>query len=97
MAQIRLDKRDEITFTVRLVPCASVTEIIGEHDGALKIRVAAPPVEGAANRELLRVLAKGFKVPQHAVEIVSGVHSKNKVVRVRGADAAAVDRVLNRK
>jgi uncharacterized protein len=84
-----------VTFSVRIVPRAAATGIFGKHDGALKIRIAAPPVEGAANRELVRFLAKIFKVPQCAVEIVSGANSKNKIIRVSGADVATLDRVRN--
>jgi uncharacterized protein (TIGR00251 family) len=83
-----------LTFAVRVVPRASRSEIAGEHDGALRVRIAAPPVEGAANRELVRTLAKIFKVPQNAVEIVSGANSKTKRVRVRGADAATLEQLI---
>ena len=76
-----------INFAVRVVPRASRSEIAGEHDGALRVRVAAPPVEGAANEELTRTLAHALKVPARAVEIVSGQHSKTKRVRVAGVDA----------
>ncbi len=83
-----------LTFAVRVVPRASRSEIAGEHNGALRVRIAAPPVSGAANRELVRTLAKIFKLPQNAVEIVSGANSKNKTVRVRGADAATLERLI---
>jgi uncharacterized protein len=63
---------------------------VGEHDGALRIRIAAPPVEGAANRELIRFLAKKFKVPQNALEIISGVSSKNKTIRLKRVTATAL-------
>ena len=77
-----------LTFEVRVVPRASKTAVAGEHDGALKVRVAAPPVEGAANAELTRFLAKSLKVPARSVEIVGGHTSKTKVVRAGGASAA---------
>jgi len=86
-----------LTFAVRIVPRASRSEIAGEHNGALRVRIAAPPVSGAANRELVRTLAKIFKLPQNAVEIVSGATSKNKTVRLRGADAATLERLLPSK
>ena len=86
-----------LTFAVRVVPRAARSEIAGEYDGALRIRLSAPPVEGAANRELSRTLAKIFKLPQNAVEIVSGANSKNKVVRVRGASAATLERLIASK
>jgi uncharacterized protein (TIGR00251 family) len=84
MIKAREDARG-VTFAVRIVPRASRSEIVGEHDGALRIRIAAPPVEGAANRELTRLLAKQFKVPQTSVEIISGTSSKHKTIRIEGA------------
>ena len=73
-----------IIFTVRVVPRASRSRVVGEHDGTLRVRVAAPPVEGAANRELIRTLARALDVPARAVEITSGHASKLKQVRVTG-------------
>ena len=78
-----------ITFAVRVVPRASRNEIAGLHDGALRIRVAAPPVEGAANRELVKFLAKKFKVGQAAITLVSGANSKNKIIRIESPGTAA--------
>jgi len=82
-----------VTFAVRIIPRASSSDIVGEHDGALKIRVAAPPVEGAANRELIRFLAKSFKVTQNDVEIVSGAGAKTKIIRIRNMRPAEIDRL----
>ena len=73
---------------------ASRSEIVGEYDGALKVRIAAKPVEGAANRELQRLLAKIFKLPQNAVEIIAGTNSKRKVVRIDGADRATLEQLI---
>ena len=83
----------DLTFTVHVVPRASRSEIIGEYDGALKVRLAAPPVDAAANRELIRVLAKSLNLPQNAIEIVSGFNSKRKVVRARGAETARLEQL----
>jgi len=77
-----------ITFQVRVVPRASRTEIAGEHDGALRVRVTAPPVDGAANEEVIRLLARALGVPRSHVEIVSGQTSKLKRVKVHGARPA---------
>jgi uncharacterized protein len=74
-----------IHFTVRVVPKASRSQVVGEHDGHLRVRVAAQPVEGAANEELIRTLARALNVPRRAVEILSGHASKVKHVRVHGA------------
>jgi uncharacterized protein len=83
-----------LTFAVRVVPRASQSEVVGEHNGALRVRIAALPVEGAANRELIKVLARSFKLPQTAIEIISGTNSKNKVVSIRGADAARLEQLI---
>ena len=76
-----------VTFAVRVVPRASRSEVAGEHDGALRVRVAAPPAEGAANEELVRTLARALNVPTRAVEITGGRHSKTKQVRAAGVEA----------
>ena len=65
-------------------PRASKTEVVGPHGDAIKIRVKAPPVDGAANEELIRFLAKRFKVPRNAVELVSGSSSRHKQIAIEG-------------
>jgi uncharacterized protein len=89
------EREGALTFTVRVAPRASRSEIGGEHDGALKVRVAAPPVEGAANEELARVLAKALGVGRGNVEVVTGRASKTKVVRVVGAKAGDLLRLAS--
>jgi uncharacterized protein (TIGR00251 family) len=88
------EKDGAITFAVRVVPRALRSEIAGEHEGALRVRVAAPPVDGAANEELLRTLARALKVPRSAVEIIRGQTSKTKCIRVRGADRTKVQELV---
>ena len=80
-----------LTFKVLVSPRASHSEIIGEHDGALRVRIAAAPVEGAANEELVRVLAKTFDVPRSAVEIVTGHSSKRKTVSIAAGVPATLE------
>lgn len=82
-----------VTFRVRVAPRAGLTAVAGEHDGALRVRVAAPPVEGAANAELVRFLARALDLPLSAVEIAAGHASKSKLVRARGATAEQVRRL----
>ena len=77
-----IERADGISFTVRVVPRASKTEIAGEIAGAVKVRVASPPVDGAANAELIRFFAKTFDVAKSDVEIVSGHTSKTKQIRM---------------
>ena len=84
-----------LTFRVRVAARASRSEVAGEHDGALRVRVAAPPVEGAANEELARLLAREFGVAVRDVEIKSGHASKTKTVRVRGATAEQLRRLTD--
>lgn len=69
---------------VHVVPRASRSEVIGEHDGSLRVRIAAPPVDGAANEELIRLLAKTFAVARSAVSIIGGHNSRAKRVRIDG-------------
>ena len=88
---IACEERDgAIHFAVRVVPRAARSAVVGEHDSALRVRVAAPPIEGAANEELRRLLADAFGVPSRAVEITSGHASKLKRVRVGGARRATL-------
>jgi uncharacterized protein len=82
-----IERPDGIEFAVRAVPRASKTEIAGEMDGAVKVRVASPPVDGAANKELIRYLAKRLGVPKADMELVSGLAARSKVFRVRGITA----------
>lgn len=79
-----IEKANGLIFNVRVVPRASKSEIVGEMDGALKVRIASPPVDGAANEELIKILSKKFGVVRSAVEILSGHASKQKQVRVGG-------------
>ena len=82
---IKLTARDNtLTFAVRVQPRASQTAIVGDLDGALKLRLAAPPVDGAANEELIRWLAKFFNVSRGNVEIISGATAKLKLIRLTG-------------
>ncbi len=82
------EKDGSLIFDVRVVPRASKSEIVGDLDGALKIRIASPPVDGAANAELIKVLAKKFSVSKSAVEIVSGQTSKTKQIKIIGGNAS---------
>jgi uncharacterized protein (TIGR00251 family) len=85
----------EVVFKVHVVPRSSRSEVVGEHNGALRIRIAAPPVDGAANEELIRILAKTFNVSRSAVKIVSGHSGKLKQISIEGNTGEVVTR-LNR-
>jgi uncharacterized protein (TIGR00251 family) len=88
------EKDGALIFKVLVVPRASRSEIVGEHNSALRVRLAAPPVDGAANEELIRVLAEAFGVRKSAVEITAGQTSKRKEVRISGVSPAALHKVL---
>ncbi|HEX6992106.1 MAG TPA: DUF167 domain-containing protein [Gemmatimonadales bacterium] len=75
----------DLTLRILVQPRASRSEIVGPHGDALKVRLAAPPVDGAANEELVRLLAREYKVPKSAIEIVAGLSSRRKTIRIRGA------------
>jgi uncharacterized protein (TIGR00251 family) len=95
---IHYSERDgALQFTVRVVPRASRSSVAGEHDGTLRVRVAAPPVDGAANEELLRVLARAFEVPTRDVLITGGHTSRLKQVWVRGATCERLNQLAEIK
>ncbi|MCC6394817.1 MAG: DUF167 domain-containing protein [Bryobacterales bacterium] len=74
----------DLILKIKVIPKSSRTEMAGEMaDGALKVRVAAPPEKGKANAELCAFLAKHYGVPRHCVSIISGETSPLKRVRVR--------------
>ena len=73
------------TVRVRVKPRASKSRVLGYKDDLLEVAVAAPPVDGAANEELVRTLADHFEVPKSTIEIVSGQGSRVKLVRFERA------------
>ena len=79
-----------ITLTLHIQPGAKKTEFAGLHGDALKIRLAAPPVDGKANEALLKFVAETLGLAKSAVELKSGLTSRRKVLEVRGANCEAV-------
>jgi uncharacterized protein (TIGR00251 family) len=82
------------TIVVHVVPRARTTEVAGRHGDAIRIRLAAPPVDGAANAELVRFLAERLGVPRSAVSIIRGAAARRKTVTVEGVTTDAAVRVL---
>ena len=82
---------DGIVIEVRVIPRAGRSEVAGTRDGALLVRINAPPVDGAANAELIVLLADTLEVPRRNITITAGATSKRKRVKVVGitADRAA--------
>jgi uncharacterized protein (TIGR00251 family) len=82
------EKGRSTRLAVLVQPRAARTEVVGWHGDALKVRVAAPPVEGAANQELIRFLARRLRVPQSAVTVARGSSGRRKLIEVEGVTAA---------
>jgi len=82
-------------LSVRIVPRASRDVVVGMRAGALLVRVTAPPVDGAANEALIRVLARRLGLSKGALRLVTGRTSKLKVVEVSGIDEAELQRRLS--
>lgn len=78
---------DGVVIAVRVIPRAGRAGVAGTRDGALLVRLNAPPVEGAANVELIEVLAEALDVPKRNLTIVTGASSRQKRVRVTGVTA----------
>jgi len=83
-----------IRLTIQVQPRASRTALAGRHGDALKVRLQAPPVEGAANAALIRFLAETLAVPRGAVRISSGTGARRKAVLIEGITPAEAARRL---
>ena len=84
---------DGVIISVRVIPRAGRAGIAGVREGALLVRLNAPPVDGAANAELIELLAEALGVPRRDVTIATGLSSKQKRVRISGI---TVDRAASR-
>jgi hypothetical protein len=82
-----------VTLRVRVQPRASRDAIAGERGGALLVRLTAPPVEGAANQALSRLLGKALGLPPSAVEVLRGATGRDKLLRIAGASAGDLRRL----
>ena len=83
-----------VRFAVHVQPRASRTEIVGAHGDAIKVRLLAPPVDGAANEALVDFLSERFAVPRRGVRIISGAQSRAKIVEIDGLSVDAARRIL---
>lgn len=77
-----------VVFRVRVQPRAARDQLAGLYDGAIKVRLTAPPVDGAANEALKLFLARILRIPRGSVELVTGHTGRNKLVRVVGLSRA---------
>ena len=79
---------DGVLIDVRVIPRAAKSHIAGTRDNALLVRLNAPPVDGAANEELVGLLAAALGVPRRNIEIVAGHRTRAKRVRITGVTSA---------
>jgi uncharacterized protein (TIGR00251 family) len=86
-----LEKDGAVRFEVRAKPRAKKSKLVGSRGDAIAIALAAPPVDGAANDELIRFLAQVLGIPRRSVELVRGESSREKLVAVTGVAAAEVE------
>lgn len=77
-----------ITLAVRVQPRASANAVGGEHNGELRVKVTAPPVDAAANEAVVRLIAETLDCPKSAIGIIRGHTARSKVLLVRGVSAA---------
>lgn len=91
-----LERSEGVEVGIYLQPRASKTEIVGLHGESLKIRIASPPVDGQANAELCRYLARHFGVPRQSVQLISGVSSRQKRVLIAERTLADISETLKR-
>jgi uncharacterized protein (TIGR00251 family) len=85
---------DRVRFVVHVQPNASRSEIVGVHGDALKVRLAAPPVDGAANDALVALLSNALACPRGAIRITHGALTRRKTVEVVGCDVQAIVALL---
>jgi uncharacterized protein (TIGR00251 family) len=92
MCPLTPQSTDETTvvFAVQVVPGAARDEIVGVEGKTLKVRVTAPPVKDKANKALVKLLAKTFRLRKNQVQIVSGHKARQKMIRVEGMDENAI-------
>jgi len=80
-------------LNVRVIPRAAKSQITGRRDDALLVRLNAPPVDGAANTELMKLLAQVLGIPKRNIEIVAGHRSRTKRLKITGVTSADLEKL----
>ncbi len=83
-----------VTFSIRVLPRSSRSEIAGIQESALRIRITAPPVEGLANEECIRLLAKKLHIAKSRISLIAGQQSRNKTVRIEGLKRKDIEALI---
>ena len=89
------ESKKGLTFDIQVIPHASRAEIVGMQDGVLKIKVTAPPVEGAANEACIKLLAKELGLKKSQMEISSGAKSRKKTVMIKDISKGILQSKIN--
>ena len=89
-------RQPKLTVQVKVTPRASRDEIVGMRDGVLAVRVTAPPVDDAANRAVVKLIAKRAGVPRSRVRIARGARGRNKRIEVRDGGPDLLSRLTSR-
>ena len=84
-----------VVFNIHVQPRASRCEICPPKDGELRLRLTSPPVEDAANKQCVELIAKALKIAKSRVSIRAGAKSRHKVVQVQGIESAAIAALFN--
>jgi hypothetical protein len=94
LGKFAIERSEGVEIRIHIQPRASKTEIVGLYGEALKIRIASPPVDGQANAELFRFLARQLGIPQQYVQLISGFSSRQKRVFIKGKTVAEIGACL---
>jgi uncharacterized protein len=90
----RTPRPEGVLLPLRVQPRASRDEIVGWQNGALRVRVTAPPVDGAANAAIGSLLAEALRVPPSSISVVRGTRGRDKLVKIAGLDDAELRKRL---
>ncbi len=82
-------------ISVRVIPRSSETAIVPQGFNNYRVKLTSPPVDGAANKQLLEVFSRKLSIPVRQIEIVSGEHARTKRLRIYGADETMLAKILN--
>lgn len=89
------ESKKGLTFDIQVIPHASRVELAGVQEGAFRVKVTAPPVEGAANEACIKLLAKELGLKKSQMEITSGVKSRKKTVLIKDINKAELETKIN--
>ncbi len=90
----RLSKENELILNLKIQAQAKTPEFSGRHGDSIKLKIAAPPVDGKANEEVIRFLSRTLGLPQNCIEIIKGLKSSHKQVILRNIDPERVLELL---